>query len=85
MAIATDAPTLVPGTVNSNRQKVLGRAARLGGGMEGQRVYALQCQVAGCGHVYGEEGIRVHQRRCPRCQEGKPGLPVPVLEATLFG
>ena len=69
-----------------NRQKLLGRAARVGSAaMDGQRVYVLQCQVGGCGHEYGEEGIRVHQRRCPRCQGGKPGLPVPMLEPTLFG
>ncbi len=54
-------------------------------GMAGQNLYVLKCQRAGCGFEYAEEGIRVHQRRCPKCDGGKPGLPVPEPEPTLFG
>ena len=53
--------------------------------MDGQSVYVLQCQRPGCRHEYGEEGIRVHQRKCPRCDNGAPGLPIPDPAPTLFG
>ncbi len=75
--------TVEPGTVNRNDQMVVRRAGRDADGMPGQHVYVLRCQRSGCGEEYGEEGIRVHGRKCPRCQGGKAGLPVP--DATLFG
>jgi hypothetical protein len=45
------------------------------GGPEGQRIFVLRCTV--CGHVYGAYGIDADIRRCPACQDGPPGLPVP--------
>ena len=36
-------------------------------------------------YARGEAGIRVHQRKCPVCDGGKPGLPVPAEEPSLFG
>ncbi len=45
------------------------------GGPEGQRIYVLRCTV--CGHRYGVYGIEADVRRCPACQDGKPGLPIP--------
>jgi hypothetical protein len=45
------------------------------GGPQGQRIFVLRCTV--CGHVYGAYGIDADIRRCPVCQEGPPGLPVP--------
>ena len=45
------------------------------GGPEGQRIFVLQCTV--CGHEYGAYGIDADIRRCPACQEGPRGLPVP--------
>ena len=71
--------------MNRNQQMVVRRAGRDSNGMPGQNVYVLRCQNAGCGAEYGEEGIRVHGRKCPRCQDGKPGLPVPEAAPTLFG
>lgn len=82
---STRSVTVEPGRINPHRQKVLRRAGRDDDGMAGQNVYVLECQVHGCGFQYGEEGIRVHQRRCPRCQGGKPGLRVPEAAPTLFG
>ena len=79
-----EAQSTRPGFVNRHRQKVLRRAGRDSEGMEGQSVYVLQCQRAGCGHIYGEEGIRVHQRRCPRCDGGQAGLSVAEAAPTLF-
>ncbi len=80
-----EAQSTRPGSTNTNRQKVLRKVPWIDGGMAGQSVYVLQCQRSGCGHEYGEEGIRVHQRRCPKCDGGAPGLPVPEPVPTLFG
>lgn len=48
------------------------------GGPQGQRIFVLRCTV--CGHQYGAYGIDADIRRCPDCQEGPPGLPVPPEE-----
>jgi hypothetical protein len=48
------------------------------GGPQGQRIFVLRCTV--CGHVYGAYGIDADIRRCPDCQDGPPGLPVPPEE-----
>jgi hypothetical protein len=45
------------------------------GGPEGQRIFVLRCTV--CGHEYGAYGIDADIRRCPACQDGPAGLPVP--------
>ena len=45
------------------------------GGPEGQRIYVLRCTV--CGHEYGAYGIDADSRRCPSCQDGPAGLPIP--------
>jgi hypothetical protein len=72
------------GEVTGFRQKVLRRAGASINGMSGQSRYVLECQRPGCGHTYCEEGIRVRRRRCPQCDGGEPGLPVPTEEKTLF-
>lgn len=45
------------------------------GGPQGQRIFVLRCTV--CGHQYGAYGIDADIRRCPVCQDGPSGLPVP--------
>lgn len=45
------------------------------GGPQGQRIYVLLCTV--CGHQYGAYGIDADIRRCPECQDGPRGLPIP--------
>jgi hypothetical protein len=37
-----------------------------------QKVYVLHC--GSCGHEYGTNGSEIHDRRCPSCQRGMPGL-----------
>ena len=37
-----------------------------------QRVYQLACSK--CGYVYGANGSDIHDRKCPKCQGGRPGL-----------
>jgi hypothetical protein len=46
------------------------------GGPEGQRIYVLRCTV--CGHQYGAYGFDADIRRCPECQDGPRGLPIPI-------
>ena len=79
------AATVEPGTVNHHRQQVVRRAGRAAEDLPGQHVYLLKCQ--GCGHEYGEAGLRVHSRKCPGCGGGgKPGMAVPEREqSSLFG
>ena len=38
-----------------------------------QRIYVLRCDH--CGYEYGANGSDAHERKCPRCQGGRPGLP----------
>lgn len=78
------APTLVPGTVNESGQEVVRKAGRAAEDLPGQRLYVLKCNR--CGHEYAEAGIRVHERKCPKCGGGKPGIDLVESEqATLFG
>jgi hypothetical protein len=60
-----------PGYVNRNSQVVI-RNTRLPGTDRGQSVYQLACVI--CGHVYGANGCDVFERKCPKCQGGRPGL-----------
>jgi PHP family Zn ribbon phosphoesterase len=59
------------GFVNPNGQVTI-RDARLPGTDKFQRVYQLACSK--CGHNYGANGADIHDRRCPSCGGGKPGL-----------
>jgi hypothetical protein len=37
-----------------------------------QRAYRVECGL--CGHVYGANGSDMHERCCPECQSGAPGI-----------
>ena len=64
-------PTVQPGFENRNKQLVV-RATGLPGTDHGQYVYVLRC--GRCGNEYGSNGSDNFQRKCPRCQGGRPGL-----------
>jgi Zn finger protein HypA/HybF involved in hydrogenase expression len=64
--------TTLPGYQNRNRQVVL-RGTDLSGTDHLQKVYVLRC--GDCGKEYGANGSDIHQRKCPHCQGGQPGLP----------
>ena len=85
MGMATRSLTTEAGYINPKRQKVLRRVAWMDAGRDGQYVYHLQCQRPGCLFEYGSDGISIHQRKCPRCDDGKAGLPVPPQTVGLFG
>jgi hypothetical protein len=67
----SDAPTTVVGYVNRNDQEVV-RATDIPGTDHQQFVYELRCRA--CEHLYGANGSDIHQRKCPKCQDGRPGL-----------
>jgi rubredoxin len=60
------------GYVNKKNGQVVIRNTGLRGTDHGQSVYQLGCSL--CGHVYGANGTDIHLRKCPNCQDGKPGL-----------
>jgi len=64
--------TTRPGFVNKNKQVVV-RATDLPGTDHLQKIYVLRCER--CRHEYGANGSDIHERKCPKCQGGKPGLP----------
>jgi hypothetical protein len=63
--------TTEPGFINSNGQITI-RNTGLPGTDHNQFVYQLACSV--CGHVYGANGSDIHERKCPACQNGRPGI-----------
>ena len=76
--VATSAPTEIEritriGYRNRDGQEII-RKTDLPA-IAGQRVFVMRCEV--CGHEYGAYGCDADIRRCPNCQDGPPGLPVP--------
>lgn len=63
--------TTAIGYVNSNQQENLGNTG-LHGTDHLQYVYKMKCKI--CSEIYGANGSDIWQRKCPKCQEGKPGL-----------
>jgi len=66
------APTTQIGYVNRNGQVTI----RNTGQPETdhlQLVYHLVCSH--CGNNYGSNGSDIHDKKCPKCQNGRPGLP----------
>lgn len=62
------------GNVNRNHQKLLRRTEQRGTDYNA-RVWILKCQL--CLHVYGSNSTDAWQRKCPNCQNGRPGLDIP--------
>jgi hypothetical protein len=67
----SESNTTSPGYTNRNRQRVI-RQTDLPGTDHFQKVYVLQCEY--CETEYGSNGADIFQRRCPKCQGGRPGL-----------
>jgi len=65
------------GFINPNQQQNLGpMQPPIEGTDYGQYVYIIQCTC--CGLIYGANGSDIWERKCPKCQGGKPGIPLPV-------
>jgi hypothetical protein len=63
--------TTQTGLVNPNGQVTI-RNTGLPGTDHNQYVYQIACSH--CGEIYGANGSDIFERKCPRCQQGKPGL-----------
>lgn len=57
---------------NRNNQKCMGNR-----GVKGNDYfqYAYKMMCLECGHEYGCNGSDIFQRKCPKCQKGRPGIP----------
>ena len=74
--------TTTPGYANENGQSVIRDTGFPSETFNGQRIYHMRC--ARCGGEYGSNGCDVHLRRCPGCQGGSKGEPLPVPGPSLF-
>jgi len=70
--IVWESPTQV-GYRNGNGQELIRKTDRPGT-LPFQKLFAMKCGA--CGHEYGVNGSEAHNRRCPACQGGSPGLPL---------
>jgi hypothetical protein len=64
-------PSVLIGVVNPNGQICTGTRGKQGTDHL-QLSYRAEC--GHCGHVYGANGSDIHERLCPLCQDGVPGL-----------
>ncbi len=71
MGSRQSAGTTEPGFINRNCQVVV-RGTPLPGNDHNQKIYVLQCLH--CQYEYGANGSDIFQRKCPKCQNGRPGL-----------
>lgn len=61
--------TTEKGYLNKNNQKNNGRTNKPGTDF-GQWFYEMECM--NCGHKYNANGTDIWQRKCPKCQGGRP-------------
>jgi len=66
-----EGPSVQVGTVNGHGQRCCGHRG-VPGTDHNQRAFKVECTL--CGYVYGANGSDVHERRCPECQAGAPGI-----------
>jgi len=64
-------PSVQIGVVNPHGQICTGHRGRPG---TDQLQLAYRAECGFCGNVYGANGSDLHERRCPLCQGGAPGL-----------
>ncbi len=61
------------GDLNTNQQRLLVKT-RFMCNDHSQYIWSVQCERGQCGHIYGANGLDFHQRKCPKCGGGGPGL-----------
>ena len=59
------------GYINNNNQRNNGRSTELGTDY-GQWFYYMECLNVDCGHKYLANGTNIYEKKCPKCQGGKP-------------
>src|SRR6185436_4654120 len=60
--------------LNQNNQQIL-RLTKESGTDHNARIWVLECRQ--CSHVYGCNSTDAWERKCPKCQKGKPGRMIP--------
>jgi hypothetical protein len=60
-----------PGDVNTNGQRLIRKTDERGNAPT-SLILILRCDH--CAHEYKANGFDAHERRCPKCQGGMPGL-----------
>jgi putative restriction endonuclease len=63
-----------PGDKNRNGQQLL-RLTDARGTDHNSRIWILKCNQ--CLHIYGSNNTDAFERKCPKCQKGAAGLPIP--------
>lgn len=63
------------GDVNEHGQEVIENSGVASTMHYNQTIYVMRCLE--CLNIYGSNGCDVHIRKCPYCQGGAPGEPVP--------
>jgi len=71
--MSTNAGTTKTGFVNGNGQVTIRNTQRPG---NDHMQYTYQVVCSHCGYNYGCNGSDLYDRKCPKCQGGRPGLPV---------
>lgn len=69
------------GDTNRNGQRLIEKT-NIPGNDHLHYTWVLECQQVDyhgeqCGHQYGANGTDYFERKCPQCQGGKVGLPIP--------
>ena len=67
-------PTTQIGYINRKQQRCEGHRG-VKGNDHCQWSYKMRCLIEHCGYEYGANGSDVFQRKCPRCQGGRDGIP----------
>ena len=70
---------MVVGELNQRGQQLLGKALELSPQYHPRRddlpkVYIWEMRCVHCGHVYGANNCDARRRKCPKCQQGRPGV-----------
>ena len=66
------AHTMNEGHTNARNQRLVEKTDRPGSAGNHQRAWVLHCEE--CGWKYDVNGCDAWERKCPICQDGRPGL-----------
>src|ERR1700733_7146043 len=69
--VEVERPMRNPGDVNTNGQRLIRKTDERGNAPT-SLILILRCDH--CAHEYKANGFDAHERRCPKCQGGMPGL-----------
>jgi NAD-dependent SIR2 family protein deacetylase len=62
-------PWTITGSINERNQRNNGKTGEIGSD-HGQKFYEMECLY--CNFKYKANGTDIFQRKCPRCQGGRP-------------